>query len=817
MKGLCLPTEFMALLSIVLIAVMAISMYAGPSSLELPVIPIVQSVEFKAETFALSRLNIWVEEGISRSDLNQGLEELRPTLPLEDALSLDAANIIVQLLKYPPSSLADYQMESYYTLELSSKRITISALTSRGFFYGLMSLRQILANDPEHLPIGIIRDYPLMEIRGPSDDISRGQVSTLENFKEIIRSCGLYKMNYFFIYMEDVFELQSFPSIGKNRGRLTPVDIKELEDWGRKYFVEIVPIFQTLGHLENVLIEDEFVAMAEFPGSSSLSITDSSALAYLEKSIPEVSQAFSSLYFNIGADESFDVGKGENEALLHRHGIDYLHLQHYFKVFDLVRKQHKKIMMYADILQKYPEIFSGLPKDIILVYWAYQPNYIYSPSEKLKLTGNPFIVSPGIWNWRKIYPDHLSAMTNIENIIRDGYRNGAMGSIISSWGDFGGPNLREFNYYAYAYGADWAWNPLQADRRHFEAHYWRGRKEDAVLNHSLSILGNELSFKDYFDYPYQPENYAGRNFTSYNIRLETVYRLADQIMQLTETMALNRWKIYYQWVAGMGMDYYQIQSLMTEIYRIIHYEFDQPDFKQRLSDKVNACLGFARQVESRRQEYRKLWLLTNRADNLHRIEREFEYLTFFLNRIAEQLQAGKTDISGALPGDFITARKPDGNFSSKAYYRYNLRMDTRPTYAQMQLLAEGIATLWINGRQVGEVKAHHSGSLLVQQSRIKVWDVSSFLKEGINTLAIQGQSFRKDTILVHALLVWKDKSGQSHQLTTSNHWRASADTVEGWITSDACFEQWYWAEPQSPIDVYTRSFLENGFPSRIQK
>ncbi|MBP7460176.1 MAG: family 20 glycosylhydrolase [Candidatus Delongbacteria bacterium] len=793
---------------------------AGPSAIDLPVIPVVQSAEMKAETFALNKLVVEIGRGVASEELQYGLDEVMQSLPSESSPSSRSVKLAVQMLDPLPSEwsgLAEYQRQSYYRLELTPERITVSAVAGRGFFYGLMSLRQILAADPNHIPIGVIRDYPLMELRGPSDDISRGQVSTLDNFKQIIRFCGMYKMNCLMIYMEDLFELKSFPSIGLNRGRLSSDDIRQLEEWGRRYMVEIIPIFQTLGHLENVLIDDQYIGMAEFPGSSALSVSDPAAFNYLEQSIPEVCRSFSSPYFNIGADESFDVGKGENQRLLRRYGIDYLHLQHYQKVFDLVRRENKTIMMYADIMQSNPEIFSGLPKDIILVYWTYRPGLIYTPCEKLKLTGNRYLVSSGIWNWRNIYPDHLNAMVNIENLTRDGYRNGAMGSIISSWGDFGGPNFREFNYYAYAYGADWAWNPIRAERRHFDRYYWRGRSECAAINHTLSILGNQLSFKEYFEYPYQPENYAGREYRAYNVRVETVGRIVDQALLLLTSMPADPIKPYFEWAVGMGQDYVRIQAVMSDLYRMIHYEFDWPDYNRNLKAAAGECRNLANQVDVRRQEYRRLWLSTNREDNLHRIEREFSYLSFFLTTIAAKLDAGQTDIGGTLPGSFIAARKSDGTFSSGAFYRYNLRLDGKPKSAHIQLVAEGIATLWINGREVGQVKAHHSGSLLVQQERVKAWDVTAYLKPGTNSIAIQARAFRRDSVLVYACLQWRDKNGEFRRLTTSPHWRASADTFEGWQSSEACFEQWNWAESHPPVDVYTRPWLEEGFPSRIQK
>ena len=48
-----------------------------------------------------------------------------------------------------------------------------------------------------------------MRVRGISDDISRGQVSNIDNFRRIIKFLARYKMNVYQPYIEDVFKFKS--------------------------------------------------------------------------------------------------------------------------------------------------------------------------------------------------------------------------------------------------------------------------------------------------------------------------------------------------------------------------------------------------------------------------------------------------------------------------------------------------------------------------------------------------------------------------------------------------------------------------------
>jgi hypothetical protein len=81
-------------------------------------------------------------------------------------------------------------------------------------------------------------------------------------------------MNTFMPYIEDVIELSGYPTIGVNRGALTKEEIKELHKFAAENFVDIIPIFQTLGHYENILTQPEFVKYAEFAGAASLDISN---------------------------------------------------------------------------------------------------------------------------------------------------------------------------------------------------------------------------------------------------------------------------------------------------------------------------------------------------------------------------------------------------------------------------------------------------------------------------------------------------------------------------------------------------------------
>lgn len=56
---------------------------------------------------------------------------------------------------------------------------------------------------------------------------------------------------------------------------------------------------------------------------------------------------------------------------------EYVYLKHIMELHKLAATRDKKIMILGDMIQKYPEILTQLPKDILLVEWEYEHEIVY--------------------------------------------------------------------------------------------------------------------------------------------------------------------------------------------------------------------------------------------------------------------------------------------------------------------------------------------------------------------------------------------------------------------------------------------------------
>ncbi|MHB8233010.1 MAG: glycoside hydrolase family 20 zincin-like fold domain-containing protein, partial [bacterium] len=175
-------------------------------------------------------------------------------------------------------------LDGGYFLFSNDRHFEVLAKTKTGIFYGVVTILQLVEKEKAgySLPEVTIADYPSMKMRAISSDISRGQIPTAENFKKIIRFTAMYKMNVYMLYIENEFAFKSYPDFSKGRVPLTAKEVAELDKYAKLYHVEIIPIFETLGHMEDVLRKKEFEKYAEFPGAASLSVSNDSTYVFLK-------------------------------------------------------------------------------------------------------------------------------------------------------------------------------------------------------------------------------------------------------------------------------------------------------------------------------------------------------------------------------------------------------------------------------------------------------------------------------------------------------------------------------------------------------
>ncbi len=379
-----------------------------------------------------------------------------------------------------------------YVIRVSDSGVVVAGHTAQGLFYGVQTLRQLLraegsAGKSLAIPALTIRDWPSMEWRGVSDDISRGPITTVDYLKMQIRTLAEFKINLLGFNMEHVFDFKTQPLVSpkdatKDASKdpaFTPAEIKELVEYASKYYVTLLPEQQAFGHLHQLLKYEVYSDLAEVPHGHVLTPTNPKTYDFIRQVYGEVVPNFPGPFFHIGSDETFELGLGQTKDLATQQGLGRVYLEHLQKVFEIMQPYHKQLMFWGDIAVKYPELLTILPKDMIAVPWDYDPK----PSYEKIITpytdaGLRVVVAPGAGDWRVIWPDFDSAFVNIRNFVRDGQKHQALGALNTTWND-DGESLVDMTWPGLVFGAAASWQAGESSIDDFKSSYdWAFYRND---------------------------------------------------------------------------------------------------------------------------------------------------------------------------------------------------------------------------------------------------------------------------------------------------------------------------------------------------
>lgn len=367
-------------------------------------------------------------------------------------------------LKLNPSLKFPRNASQGYLLDIGKKSITIEAITIQGLYYGVLSLRQLVvkamvedAKRP-HIDCMTVVDYPVLEYRGWMDDLSRGPIPTMDFLKKEIRTMAMYKMNFFNLYTEHVFRLKSYPDIAPNDG-LTAEQIQELTDYARQYHIELFGNQQCFAHAEKMLRIPYYRNISD----TRYNLNPGTDLTYtfLEDMFAEVASAYSSPFMNINCDETEGLGAGRAKDYVDSvGGADNAYCRHINRVYNILQRYNKTVMMWGDIIAKNPAMINHLPKDIQFIVWSYvDADSFNNHIDPIAQSGHPFWVASGMSMWSTVFPLVDVYIKNIANLIRDGYIAGAKGVMNTAWDD-SGESLFNSAWHGMAWTAEMAWKPI---------------------------------------------------------------------------------------------------------------------------------------------------------------------------------------------------------------------------------------------------------------------------------------------------------------------------------------------------------------------
>jgi predicted aconitase with swiveling domain len=399
-----------------------------------------------------------------------------------------------------------------YRLEIAPDSARVFASGAAGARHALATLAQLARLTDGVLPCAAIDDAPAFEVRGFMLDVSRTRVPTLSALRDLVNELALLKYNQLQLYVEHTFAYRGHDVVWRGASPLTTEDIDALDPFCAERGIELVPNQQSFGHFHRWLKHEPYRALAEVPEGVvhafsidvepyALCPGDPRSLALLEDLYDQLLPHFSSRHFNVGLDETFDLGLGRSKAECEQRGKHRVYVDFLRAVEERVRARGRRMMFWGDIVVEARELVPELPKDAIALEWGYERGHPFDEHARLfAASGLEFHVCPGTSSWQSVGGRIENMLANVREAALAGKRHGARGYLLTDWGDRGHLQPWPVSWPGILAAAGCAWNVASAERdiaieRLVDDHAFRDptRSRDAApdarLGHVLAELG----------------------------------------------------------------------------------------------------------------------------------------------------------------------------------------------------------------------------------------------------------------------------------------------------------------------------------------
>jgi hexosaminidase len=560
----------------------------------------------------------------------------------------------------------EHQAQQACALDISDERVLIVGAGAAGLYYGVQTLRQIVRTAGPSWPACQIADWPRMAYRGLMLDVSRGKVPTLDTLKLLVDQLSHYKANVLQLYTEHTFHFLHHPRIGQGCGSLSADDILELDAYCRQRHVELMPNLNSFGHCAHVLNMPEYAHLAESAARWSLCPTIEETYTFLDELYGDMLPAFGSMTFNVGCDETYDLGHGRSAEAVAERGTGRVYLEHLIRLRELAARYGRTIQVWGDILLHYPDLVPELPEDITLLDWHYEAAEDYPSVALFAESGRRFWVCPGTSTWNTLFPRIENSNGNIRTLARLGAQHGAEGLLNTDWGDYGHYQPMGQCWYGYIFGAEQAWNGGETEEEDFDACFgplFFGCGGEKVVR-AMRLLGrlNTLpgmarSNAAHSIYALLDEPLVGPMIDG--IPAETLEQiisgcaeaeglLRDAYAQSSDTFSIEEMLYSVRMIEYAARKVAASQRLREGLRRLAAGQ-DQDAARERLEEGIETLRAFEAELVTLTDYFREIWLRRARhaeiditLGHLDRLRQRFRAAQEWLSARLEALDSGQT-------------------------------------------------------------------------------------------------------------------------------------------------------------------------------
>ncbi len=410
------------------------------------------------------------------TSLQEGLAQaLRVTIGRAD--SQPSSNVIV-LRVVPEEGLrnipAGNARREGYSLSVTPLQVTLEAAHPAGLFYGVQTLLQLAEQGQGRVRCLSIVDWPEMEFRAVHVDLWY-HLDRPWYYEHLFRQLAYYKINTAVFEFEDKFPYSRHPVLSAP-GSMTREQVHELVKTAKRYFIEVVPLVQTLGHVAFIAKHPEFSDLREVPMSNwQLCPLKKGTFPLIQDMLDEVLEVVEpTKYFHIGGDEARELGMGPEcrQKWGDKAAVESYKLWLNF-VCDYLKKRGKTAIVWDDMFLRHfsKADMARLPENLIYMRWDYRTGTLEANARKILDLGYPVWIATAAQTMTPIFPDQRLRVYNNANFIPNAATLGIKGVLNTAWEDEG--VHPETYWMGFVCSAEYSWSSKKPTTDEFTSKFFR--------------------------------------------------------------------------------------------------------------------------------------------------------------------------------------------------------------------------------------------------------------------------------------------------------------------------------------------------------
>jgi hypothetical protein len=309
---------------------------------------------------------------------------------------------------------------------------------------------------------------------------------------------------------------------------MTPAELRRVLETARRYHVDVIPLIQSLGHLEYCLKHEELRGLRELPDVHTQACpTNPDALRFVTDMMDEVMAYHPDAeLFHLGGDETGWLGRCPRcRKAARKKGNVGLYLDHIVPVLEHVLRRGRRPILWDDIVRTEPEKAGRIPRETVLGYWDYGPTREEHRDRRLPPILARFYRTQGrraaLWpdtlsffpyfdfyqskgfevlaapclNYGTIVPDYVHSGRNTIKFAEKALACDGLGTINTQWACFRLP--LGVSWYGYALTALCTWSAPPADTADFDVAFSRlfMGTDTAVLSEACAMVAEGVGFR----------------------------------------------------------------------------------------------------------------------------------------------------------------------------------------------------------------------------------------------------------------------------------------------------------------------------------